>query len=260
MAHGRPVFLCNGWLNLIRGLRGISTHAHVLSENSFPAGAGIASSASAFAALTLAIVNACGLELSERDLTRLARRGSGSASRSIPTGFVEWYKGNSDVDSFAVSIAKPDYWKLSDCIAIVETDHKKIGSTDGHKLASTSPLQQARVIDSDRRLDICRDAIAHKDFSALAEVIEQDSNLMHAVMLTSRPALIYWQPVTLEIMKTVMSWRKSGIPAAFTIDAGPNVHIVCETQAEETIKHRLRTLPGVREIIVAHPGGPTKLV
>jgi diphosphomevalonate decarboxylase len=246
-------------LNLLRGIRGISSHAHVLSENNFPEGVGIASSASAFAALTMAGVNALGLELSERDLSRLARRGSGSACRSIPTGFVEWYRGNSDIDSFAVSISKPSHWKISDCIAVVETGHKKIGSTEGHRLASTSPLQQARVLDADRRLDICRDAVVQKDFLALAAILELDSNLMHAIMQTSKSPLFYWLPATLEIMAAVQSWRKSGIPAAYTIDAGPNVHVLCESQFEETIKHRLGAITGVQEVLVTHPGGPTKL-
>ncbi|MBA4376284.1 MAG: diphosphomevalonate decarboxylase [Anaerolinea sp.] len=247
-------------LNLIRGLRGVSTRAHVHSENNFPAGAGIASSASAFAALTLAAVNALGLEMSEKDLSRLARRGSGSACRSIPSGFVEWYRGISDIDSFAVSIAKPSHWDLVDCIAVVESGHKKTGSTEGHKLASTSPLQNARVQDTDRRLDRCRDAIIARDFETFAEIIEQDSNLMHAVMMTSRPALLYWEPATIEIIKAVQAWRKAGIPAAYTVDAGPNVHIISEAKSLDAIKHRLSSLPGVKEILIAHPGGPAKIV
>lgn len=247
-------------LNVIRGLRGISTRAHILSENNFPTGAGIASSASAFAALTVAAVSAIGLQMSEKDLSRLARRGSGSACRSIPTGFVEWYKGNSDLDSFAVSIAKPSHWDLVDCIAIVDSGPKKIGSTEGHKLASTSPLQNARVLDSNRRLDRCRDAITTRDFESFAEMIELDSNLMHAVMMTSHPALFYWEPATVEIMKVVPIWRKAGIPVAYTIDAGPNVHLLCENSSSENIRNRLSGLNGVQEVLITHPGGAAKTV
>ncbi len=247
-------------LNVIRGIRGIATRAHVMSENNFPVGAGIASSASAFAALTVAAVNAMGLEMSEKDLSRLARRGSGSACRSIPTGYVEWYRGTSDMDSFAVSIGKPNHWHLVDCITVVTAAHKKTGSSEGHKLASSSPFQAVRIADADRRIDRCRDALLARDFEAFAEIIEEDSNMMHAVMMTSRPALLYWEPATIEIMKAVQSWRKTGIPAAYTIDAGPNVHILCEESALENVKHRLASIPGVKEVLVAHPGSGAKIV
>ena len=247
-------------LNVIRGIRGIATRAHVMSENNFPIGAGIASSASAFAALTVAAVNAMGLEMSEKDLSRLARRGSGSACRSIPTGYTEWYRGSSDIDSFAVSIAKPNHWDLVDCIAVVAAAHKKTGSSEGHKIASSSLFQAVRVADADRRIDRCRDALLARDFDALAEIIEEDSNMMHTVMMTSRPALFYWEPATIEIMKAVQTWRKTGIPAAYTIDAGPNVHIFCESKALENVKHRLASIPGVKEVLVAHPGSGAKIV
>ena len=247
-------------LNLLRGLRGISTHAHIMSENNFPTGAGIASSASGFAALTLAAVTALGLDISEIDLSRLARRGSGSACRSIPAGFTEWQKGNNDLDSFAFSIAAPEHWSLTDCIAVVEEENKPTGSTEGHKLASTSPLQAARVADSIRRLEICRSAIKNKDFQALSEIVELDSNLMHAVMMTSHPALFYWQPASLNIIKSVQSWRKSGLYAAATLDAGPNVHVLCESADSDNVSHRLRSMPGVKEVLICHPGDKTHLL
>lgn len=247
-------------LNLLRGLRGISTHAHIMSENNFPTGAGVASSASGFAALTLATVTALGLDISEIDLSRLARRGSGSACRSIPAGFTEWQKGANDLDSFAFSIAAPDHWALTDCIAIVEEENKPTGSTEGHKLASTSPIQAARVADSIRRLELCRSAIKNKDFQALSDIVELDSNLMHAVMMTSHPALFYWQPASLNIIKSVQSWRKSGLCAAATLDAGPNVHVLCESADTENVAHRLHAMPGVKEVLICHPGDKTHLL
>src|SRR5688572_12010180 len=153
-------------LNLVREMANMEEKAEVTSENNFPAGAGIASSAAAFAALALAASTAAELNLSERELSKLARRGSGSASRSIPAGFVEWQMANSEADSFAFSIAPLDHWNLVDCIAVVSASHKKTGSTEGHALAGTSPLQGARVEDSARRLEICRNAIMKKDFEA----------------------------------------------------------------------------------------------
>jgi len=246
-------------LNLLRGLRGIATRAYIKSENNFPEGTGIASSASAFAALTVAAVRALGIALPERDLSRLARRGSGSACRSIPEGFVEWYPGSSDVDSFAVSIAKSGYWGIVDCIAILNRKQKATGSTEGHALAKTSPLQSARVLDAPRRLERCREAIQTRDFNLFAETIEQDCLLMHSVMMTSLPSLVYWEPATLEIMHAVKSWRKSGIPAAFTIDAGPNVHVICEEQSLELVKSKLEKIVGIEEILIAHPGKSAQL-
>ncbi len=226
-------------LDIIRGMANIRERAEVMSENNFPSGAGIASSASAFAALALAGSKAAGLNLSEPELSRLARRGSGSASRSIPGGFVEWRAGTSDEDSFAFSIAEPDHWGLVDCIAIVSASHKKTGSTEGHFIASTSPLQTARVTDAPRRLEICRNAILEKDFNAFAAIIELDSDMMHAVMMTSTPALHYWKPASLEVMNCVRGWR--------------------ETEAR-MIEKRLREINGVNNVLVARPGGPAKII
>ena len=241
-------------LDLVRGIRGYSARAHVLSENNFPSDVGIASSAAAFAALTVAAVRAAGIEMTEKDLSRLARRGSGSAARSIPGGFVEWFKGTNDGDSYARSIATQDYWNLTDVIALVSTDKKKTTSTEGHFAAHASPIQAARVQDAERRLTLCRSAILARDFTALAEVLEQDSNLLHAVTMTSIPSIYYWLPVTLEIMNSVRDWRKAGIPAAFTIDAGPNVHVICEHAYEDTVKDRIGRISGVQDVILTHPG------
>jgi len=151
-------------LDIVREMAKLKERAEVSSVNNFPAGAGIASSAAAFAALAIASSQAAGLILSEQQLSRLARRGSGSASRSIPGGFVEWQVGTGDEDCVAISIAPPEHWALVDCVAIVNASHKKTGSTEGHALARTSPLQVGRVADTPRRLDICRTAILKKDF------------------------------------------------------------------------------------------------
>ncbi len=248
------------FLDLIRNLAGIPERAKVISENNFPTGAGIASSAAAFAALALAATAAVGLHLSERELSCLARKGSGSACRSIPGGFVEWLPGQSDEDSYAVSIAPAEYWALTDCIAILSTHHKPVGSTEGHALASTSPLQSARVADTPRRLDVVRRAILERDFHTLAEMIEHDSNLMHAVMMTSTPPLFYWEPVSLTIMKAVREWRASGLPCGYTLDAGPNVHVLCPSEFAREVSNRLKTIPGVQTVLQARVGGPARLM
>ncbi len=247
-------------LDLVRGMANIHERADVVSMNNFPAGAGIASSAAAFAALALASSQAANLTLSEEQLSRLARRGSGSASRSIPSGFVEWKMGTGDDDSVAESIAPPEHWALTDCIAIVNASHKKIGSTEGHAIAGTSPLQNARVEDTPRRLDICRNAILKKDFEAFANIIEHDSDIMHAVMMTSNPPLMYWQAATVGIFHAVREWRASSMPAAYTVDAGPNVHVLCLSEQAEIVRKRLSELPGVSEVLVAKVGGPARIV
>ncbi len=248
------------FLDLVRQMAGMDWCADVSSENNFPAGAGIASSASAFAALALAATKAAGLELSEPELSRLARRGSGSACRSIPGGFVEWQAGTGDQDSYAFSIAPPEHWPLVDCVAILSSEHKPTGSTEGHALAITSPLQAARVADAPRRLDVCRQAILRRDFEALADIVELDSNLMHAVMQTSSPSLLYWLPETVTIMQEVRAWRKAGLPACYTIDAGPNVHVICEKDLAEETAEKLAGLRGVREVRQAAVGSGACLV
>ena len=246
-------------LDLVRAKAGLKMRAEVVSENNFPTGAGIASSASAFAALTLAASKAAGLDLPEAELSRLARRGSGSACRSIPGGFVEWHPGTGDEDSFAFSIAAPDHWPLVDCVAVVSAGHKSTGSTEGHALAETSPLQEARVADAPRRLEICRQAILHRDFASLAEIIEHDSDLMHAVMMTSRPALFYWEPATIAVMDMVRTWRKEGLPVAYTIDAGPNVHVICPLEKAGEVREKLSALQGVNRVLTAGAGGQARV-
>lgn len=250
----------SAFLDHIRAMAGVRLCARVVSENNFPMGTGIASSAAAFAALAVAAAKALDLNLSETQLSRLARLGSGSACRSVPGGFVEWRAGESETDSFAYSIAPPDHWDLVDCVAVLRTAQKAVGSTEGHSLAGTSPLQSARVSDTPRRLDICRSAILKRDFEALAEIIEQDSNLMHAVMMTSKPPLMYWEPESLALMKAIQTWRKEGLPAAYTLDAGPNVHVICEGSAVSQVSQRLKGNPAVGQVFVAHPGGPAHLL
>jgi diphosphomevalonate decarboxylase len=247
-------------LDEVRVQAGFARYAWVESQNNFPTGAGIASSASAFAALVLAATHAAGLNLDEVSLSRLARHGSGSACRSIPGGFVEWFAGTGDADSFATSIAPAGYWDLADCIAVVSSGPKITGSTEGHALAGTSPLQAARVEDASRRLEICRNALLNRDFTSLAEIVEQDSNLMHAVMMTSAPPIFYWQPASLSVIQAVRSARSRGLPVCYTIDAGPNVHVICTGTVVEEVARLVGGLPGVQQVLQAKVGGPARLL
>jgi len=167
--------------------------------------------------------------------------------------------GTGDEDCVAVSIAPPEHWALVDCVAVVSSQHKKTGSTEGHALAWTSPLQAARVADAPRRLDICRSAILERDFEALANIIEHDSDMMHSVMMTSNPPLMYWQSATVEVFHQVREWRAGGLPAAYTVDAGANVHVICLKESAQEVEKRLRELPGVSNVLVAGVGGGARL-
>ncbi len=250
-AAGEAARRVSDHLDLIRGAAG--PRARVTSANNFPMGAGIASSASAFAALSVAACAALGLSKSESELSALARRGSGSASRSVPGGFVAWR------DEAAYTIAPAEHWPLVDVIGVVAAGHKKVGSTEGHALAGTSPLQAGRVADTERRFQACMRAIETRDFALLAGVVEQDALIMHGVMMTSDPSLLYWLPGTLAILHAVRDLRAGGLPVAFTIDAGPNVHCICEAGAAKDVEKALRELEGVRDVLVSGIGGPAEV-
>jgi diphosphomevalonate decarboxylase len=256
---GAPLRRVSDFLDRVRRLAGWYWNARVVTTNNFPIAAGLASSASAFSALALAASAAMGLQLSERDLSRLARLGSGSACRSVPGGFVEWQPGRDDFDSYAFSIAPASHWDLADCIAIVNRGQKVIGSTEGHMLAETSPLQNPRISDTPLRLQLCRQAISQRDFDILANVTELDCQLMHAVMITSTPPLLYWQPATQLLARTVQAWRKAGQPVCYTTDAGPNVHVLCPSSYITEMTDQLMQVPGVSKVLVARPGGPARL-
>lgn len=242
-------------LDLLRQRLGLTQNAKVISHNNFPMGAGIASSASSFAALTVAAVAAAGAELSERELTTLARIGSGSAARSIPAGFVQWHRGTSHETSFAETVLPPDHWDLVDVVLVVSDRHKRTGSEAGHPTAKTSVLQAARVEDAERRVAICLEALRERDFEKLATIVELDSNLMHAVMMTSQPPLFYWEPASLSLMKAIPAWRAEGLPVCYTLDAGPNVHCICESGAVDELLRRLQQIDGILEIKQAKVGG-----
>ena len=257
---GEPRIRVVAQLDLIRSRAGESSKARVDSRNTFPPGAGIASSASAFAALTAAAAAALGMAIRERELSALARRGSGSASRSIPGGFVEWHAADTDEASYAETIAPPDHWALVDLIAILDASPKKVGSAEGNRLARSSPLQEARVADTPRRLDLCRRAVLERDFSALGGIIEEDAHRMFEVMRTSTPPLNYQTPATLELMQKILAWRAGGLPVAYTVDAGPNVHCLCPQESAETVERRLREIPAVQRVLLARPGGGARVI
>lgn len=247
-------------LDAIREFARVPYKAIVSSENNFPSGAGIASSASAFAALAFAGVKALAVDVSVERISRFARLGSGSASRSVPDGYVEWFMGKDDDSSYATSIAQAGHWELSDCVVILSEGHKKTGSTEGHKLAPSSPFQVTRVLDAPRRIALCREAVLNRDFEQLGRIIQQDSDMMHAVMMTSDPALFYWLPETLRIMNVTRTLQAEGLPVAYTIDAGPNVHLICESKDADEVAKIFANISGVKQILRTKAGPGARLI
>jgi diphosphomevalonate decarboxylase len=246
-------------LDRVRDMAGIEDRAWVASRNDFPVGTGLASSASAFAALSLAATRAAGLDLDEAVLSRLARFGSGSACRSVPGGFGLW-EGDSDATSYARQVAPPEHWDLHDVVAIVSRSHKAIGSYDGHALAPSSPLHKARLAAVPGLLAAIRRSIQERDLQTLGPAAEADALAMHGVMMTSTPSLLYWLPATVAVLQRVRAWRSEGLEVYFTMDAGPNVHCLCRAGDAVEVESRLRNLDGVLDVLVSGPGGGARLV
>ncbi len=247
-------------LNRVRALAKIETRARVESQNSFPTGAGIASSASAFAALSLAATRAAGLELTEREVSMLARQGSGSACRSIPAGFVEWITSSEPNHSYALTIAPPDHWDLRDVIAVVSTEEKRVGSTQGHAGAATSLFLPERLNALSVRLHRVRRAILARDLALLGPEIEEEAIELHFIAMTSRPPIYYWSPAMVRVIQEMQRWREEGLAVYFTLDAGPNVHLICEGKNAERVAELTRRVPEVQQVIVNAPGGAAKTV
>ena len=247
-------------LDRVRALAHLETKARVESRNSFPTGVGIASSASAFAALSLAATRAAELDLSERELSILARQGSGSACRSIPAGFVEWIAGSSNADSYAVSIAPPAHWDLRDVIAVVSAEEKQTGSTAGHAAAATSPFLATRVGALPGRFHRVRRAVLAKDLALLGPALEEDALELHLIAMTSRPPIFYWTPGMVRVIQLAQQWRADGLAVYFTLDAGPNVHLICESKDADQVGALARAVSDVQQVIVNAPGGAARLI
>jgi len=247
-------------LDRVRSLAKISDHAKVVTKNNFPIGTGLSSSASGFAALTVASAKAAGLNFLEKELSILARQGSGSACRSIPDGFVEWLDGDTSETSYSVSLYPPDYWDLVDVVAIVSEARKDVSTSEGQKLVGSSPFFPVRKAHIQEKLALCKKILAEKNFTNLGELMEAEALEMHAVMLTSKPSLIYWTPGTLTIMKLTKKWRAEGISVYFTINTGQDIHLICESKTQEAVVEEIKQIPEVKNIIVNTPAQGAHLV
>lgn len=244
-------------LDLLRRRAGVDTRASVVSRNNFPTAAGLASSASGFAALVGAAAAALELGLSPRELSILARQGSGSAARSIFGGYVEMHAGRAadGSDSYAEPLLDADQWPLEVVVAINSSSEKSVASGSGMtRSAQTSPYYPAWVETHGADLDAVRHAIAARDFEALGEVAEFNCLKMHAAALAARPALLYWSGATVDCMHAVRHLRGSGVPVFFTIDAGPQLKAVCEPGARSAVATALAAVPGVAQVLISGIG------
>lgn len=236
-------------LDRLREWAGESHGFRVVTENSFPMGAGLASSASGFAALALAVVASLDREVTPEVASRLARwSGSGSAARSVMGGYVEWPAAGSE-DGAASQVFTADHWDLRDVVAILDTSEKKVSSRAGHQLAETSPYFRSRLDLLPGRLAEVRQAVAARDFGRLAPVVEEEAIELHLIAMSSRPPVFYWLPGTLAVLERVRELRESGIDVCSTMDAGANVHLICTPVAEDRVVAALRELPQIQDVI-----------
>lgn len=244
------------FLDLVRQRTGRSERAAVKSANDFPTAAGLASSASAFAALAKAAAEAYGWDASDRELSVLARQGSGSAARSVFGGFARMHAGTREdgEDAFAEPLEGSSI-ELHAVVAVADAREKTVGSTDGMELTRhTSPYHAAWLAQVDVDLETCTQALRGGDFEALATVVEGSCLAMHANAMSARPGLIYFGPSTLLAIDRVRQLRAEGTPVCFTVDAGPHVVAFTPPDHVETVAAALREVPLVARVFSSAPG------
>lgn len=243
-------------LNLARKQAGIYDHAVVHSHNFVPTAAGLASSASGLAALAGACNEALALNLSSTELSRFARKGSGSACRSVYGGFAEWKKGDSDQTSFALPVDANQWENELAMIFIITNDKaKKISSRNGmQQTVETSLYYNDWLKAAEADIKTAKNAIANQDFHALGEVIEANCLKMHATTLAATPPFSYWTPDSLKAMNKVYEMRQNGQNCYFTMDAGPNVKVLCPKKDSQKIYNDLQKEFPEQQLVLAHAG------
>lgn len=249
-------------LDRVRKLAGVETRAKVVSKNNFPKAAGMASSASGFAALSVAAAKAAGLKLSERELSVLARNGSGSASRSIPGGVSVWYTGEKDEESYAEKIEFPEEWKIKVLLVMAEdTSAKKVSTTEGMAMTkATSPYYAKAVEEAGKNIEKLKQAMAAGDWTGFGRVIEDECYRLHTLCMTTTPNLLYWRGMTVEVFQAMYQLREQGVEAFFTVDAGPHVHIIVKEEDVERVKEELTKVSGIKTVIECGTGPAASVV
>lgn len=251
------------FLDLMRQKAGTTMRATVETANCFPTAAGLASSASGFAALTLAAADALGLCLCERELSATARRGSGSAARSVPGGVAVWQAGEKPdgSDSFAYRIADPEELDLCVAVGVTDPGPKSIGSTEAMEHTRyTSPYYESWIETVHRHMKAATDAVKNKDLEQLGEISEHSALAMHAAALAADPGILFWKGATAEGLHLVRRLRKKGLFAYFTCDAGPQPKVLCSSADEPAVAKALAELPGVTKVIRCRLGGGARVL
>ncbi|MCO4743494.1 MAG: diphosphomevalonate decarboxylase [Proteobacteria bacterium] len=226
------------------------------TDNSFPTGAGLASSASGFAALTLAASAASGADHTTEQLSVLARQGSGSACRSLWGGFVTWRKGSlaDGTDSHGSPLAPQDHWDLAMLVAVVAAGKKPIGSTVAmERTRATSPYYAEWLATSEADVDTAERAVRERNLTTLGEAMESSTFKMHATMHTARPSVNYWKPATMACIHAVEQLRSKGVEAYLTMDAGPNVKVLCNRADVEAVQSALSAHVSRVEVLLPGP-------
>ncbi|MFQ5350227.1 MAG: diphosphomevalonate decarboxylase [Thermoanaerobaculia bacterium] len=248
-------------LDQLRRWAGAEGSFRVATRNNFPTSAGIASSAAGFAALAAAVAASLDRRPDAGELSLLARlSGSGSAARSVMGGYVRWPADDDDPASAAVVLAPVDHWPLCDLVAIVDTASKGVPSREGHRRAPSSPHFAIRQQRLGERLAEVERAILDRDLARLGPILEQEAIDLHLIAMSSRPPIFYWHPGTLEVLEAVRQLRAGGVSAWITMDAGPNVHVICEPGDEEVVARAIDGLPRVDSLLRDRVGtGPRRL-
>ena len=210
----------------------------IITNNNIPTGAGVASSASGFAALTKTLDKYFDLRLTDRELSLLANLGSGSASRSIFKGFVYRHAGTREDGMDSYSEPLPYTWpELKIGLITVSAKAKRVSSREGmERTVATSPLYKQWPQQVKEDMEKMLTAIKEKDFELLGSTAESNALTMHACIQASVPPINYFEPETVAIIKKVQELRRNGLPLDLTIDAGPNVKLLFQKKDEEKVK------------------------
>ncbi|MGV3523613.1 MAG: diphosphomevalonate decarboxylase [Candidatus Sericytochromatia bacterium] len=248
------------FLTRMRQIWGLTGFLQVDSVNHVPTAAGLASSASAFAALALAASHFWGLNLGREDLSRLAREGSGSACRSVYGGFAEWLPGVSADGADSYAVALPYQLPVVMAVLVLQASAKKTPSGEGMaRTVATSPLYPGWLETVQADLQTLKAALAAGDLQTVGETMEHNALAMHASALAARPAVLYWQPESVALIQHIWALRAEGHACWLTMDAGPNVKVLLPAGAEKTVE-ALRSHPAVQELILCRPGPAAHLL
>lgn len=254
---GRPLARVTELLDRLRAQHGEARRARVTSHNDFPTAAGLASSASGFAALALATSRALDGSCDPTALSSVARQSSASAARSLFGGFVELGAAT----ACAAPVAPADHWDVTMLVAVIESGPKPVASTGGMvHTAATSPLYGAWVTAAPEIFRQVRRAVLERSFDELASAMEQSALAMHATMLAARPPIVYFRGPSIELVDRLPRWRADGLPLAFTMDAGPNVKVLTPSAHAAELEGRLLDFPGVGSVIRCRPGPAARLL